>query len=94
MDIRVFCSEKHHLCAKRQYPKMTRDSREVAEAIVMISRMKESYLAWAAKASRPAQAQCRGTSACPDVAVRMIDMTLQCFYVCKMGMHAAETWML
>ena len=45
-----------HLCAKRQYPKMTRDSRDVAEAIVMISRMKESYLACAAKASRPVQA--------------------------------------
>ena len=49
---------EEYLCAKRQYPKMTRDSKDVAEAIVMISRMKESYLACAAKASRPVQAQC------------------------------------
>ena len=63
-------SGEDHLCAKRQYPKITRDSRDVAEAIVMISRMKESYLACAAKASRPVQAQCLYLG-CPDVA-RMI----------------------
>ncbi len=43
-----------YLCARRQYPKTTLDSREVAEIIVMISRIGESYLACATKAARPA----------------------------------------